>query len=297
MHFHDIKRAWTEIEDEILRSLINMNGPSDWSIIAESFPRRTAKQCRERWHNYLDPNINDKHSWTLEEDQKLIEVHNQYGNHWSKISKFFRGISDSSIRNRFKLMMRAAAKKAKKNNKMLCKISFEDLRNKQEESGTLPYFNKMHSSVVSDTSSLCDQFIVQEDDSAKDVFTHFINEVNATSRNKNMLNHNNATFAPRLISDSMQMGQSSGAHSSQIFPLATENVDRQNPYKTHLAQEPINPAQLVVEHVPMESEDCFQQSDLDYIYFGLELWDVNAENIDSGSRAVSASCDMDVGDA
>ena len=34
---------------------------------------RIGKQCRERWHNNLDPNINRK-AWTEDEDRAILEV-------------------------------------------------------------------------------------------------------------------------------------------------------------------------------------------------------------------------------
>ena len=39
---------------------------------------RTGKQCRERWHNQLDPAIK-KHHWSAEEDRILLEAHRQLG--------------------------------------------------------------------------------------------------------------------------------------------------------------------------------------------------------------------------
>jgi hypothetical protein len=35
---------------------------------------RSGKQCRERWHNQLDPNIK-KDGWTDEEDRVLMQAH------------------------------------------------------------------------------------------------------------------------------------------------------------------------------------------------------------------------------
>lgn len=44
-----------------------------WSDIAACIPGRVGKQCRERYHNHLDPNIN-KGPWTPEEDAILLKV-------------------------------------------------------------------------------------------------------------------------------------------------------------------------------------------------------------------------------
>ena len=56
------KNKWTPEEDKKLIELINENGPfkKKWTIIAEHFPNRTGKQCRERWLSNLDPSINKK---------------------------------------------------------------------------------------------------------------------------------------------------------------------------------------------------------------------------------------------
>lgn len=64
---------WTKEEDEKLKALVNQIGPKNWSSIAKHFPGRIGKQCRERWHNHLNPMIN-KEKWTDEEDRVLIKA-------------------------------------------------------------------------------------------------------------------------------------------------------------------------------------------------------------------------------
>ena len=59
------KRQWTEKEDKILIKAINEHGAKRWAFIAQFIPSRIGKQCRERWHNHLNPNIN-KTEWTPE---------------------------------------------------------------------------------------------------------------------------------------------------------------------------------------------------------------------------------------
>jgi myb proto-oncogene protein len=48
-------------------------GPKKWSVIAQELPGRIGKQCRERWHNHLNPDIR-RDDWTVEEDRQLLEV-------------------------------------------------------------------------------------------------------------------------------------------------------------------------------------------------------------------------------
>lgn len=49
-------------------------GARNWSAIAGCLPGRVGKQCRERWHNHLDPTIK-KEKWTKEEDETILRMH------------------------------------------------------------------------------------------------------------------------------------------------------------------------------------------------------------------------------
>jgi hypothetical protein len=53
-----VKGAWTAEEDSQLLQLVQVHGPQDWNLIAEHIPGRIGKQCRERWHNSLNPELN-----------------------------------------------------------------------------------------------------------------------------------------------------------------------------------------------------------------------------------------------
>ncbi|CAA7410572.1 unnamed protein product [Spirodela intermedia] len=93
-----IKGAWTKEEDKRIIELINNYGTKRWSIIAREMRGRIGKQCRERWHNHLNPEIK-KGPWTAEEEIMLIRAHQIYGNKWAEISKLLPGRSDNSIKN------------------------------------------------------------------------------------------------------------------------------------------------------------------------------------------------------
>ena len=68
---------WTKEEDEKQKNLVQVYGPKNWSLIAKHFEGRIGKQCRERWHNHLNPDIK-KDKWTEDEDNTLINAQKVY---------------------------------------------------------------------------------------------------------------------------------------------------------------------------------------------------------------------------
>ncbi|VAH59264.1 hypothetical protein VPH35_043797 [Triticum aestivum] len=93
-----IKGPWSKEEDDIIVEMVKKYGPKKWSTIAQALPGRIGKQCRERWHNHLNPGIN-KDAWTQEEEITLIHAHRMYGNKWAELTKFLPGRTDNSIKN------------------------------------------------------------------------------------------------------------------------------------------------------------------------------------------------------
>jgi hypothetical protein len=83
-----------------LTKLVTESGPRGWTKIAAKLPGRIGKQCRERWHNHLDPSI-DRSPFSAEEDAKIIGLVKQFGPKWAKISKELRGRTDNGIKNRW----------------------------------------------------------------------------------------------------------------------------------------------------------------------------------------------------
>lgn len=77
--------VWTNIEDEILKAAVSKYGLNQWARVSSLLARKTPKQCKARWAEWLDPGIR-KVEWSKEEDEKLLHLAKLMPTQWRTIA-------------------------------------------------------------------------------------------------------------------------------------------------------------------------------------------------------------------
>jgi hypothetical protein len=83
--------------------LVEKYGADNWEEITKALGTgRTKRQLRERWQNYLNPDLSPQYS--LEEDRHLEALFDQHGSQWAKIAGLLGNKSAISARNRYRTL-------------------------------------------------------------------------------------------------------------------------------------------------------------------------------------------------
>ena len=77
--------VWSNTEDEVLKAAVMKYGKNQWSRIASLLHKKSGKQCKARWYEWLDPSIK-KTEWSREEDEKLLHLAKLMPTQWRTIA-------------------------------------------------------------------------------------------------------------------------------------------------------------------------------------------------------------------
>ncbi|KAJ3554584.1 hypothetical protein NM688_g3033 [Phlebia brevispora] len=101
--------VWKNTEDEVLKAAIAKYGKNQWARISSLLVRKTPKQCKARWYEWLDPSIK-KTEWSKEEDEKLLHLAKLMPTQWRTIAPIVGRTATQCLERYQKLLDEAEAK-------------------------------------------------------------------------------------------------------------------------------------------------------------------------------------------
>jgi hypothetical protein len=117
------RSLFSPAEDELLARLVAHMGRDNWRQVASHLPGRNARQCRDRWENFLSPGVTNA-PWADDEEALLRGKVAELGNRWKLIATFFRARSDVNVKNHWQRMQRRLRKHQQKDDRQ--DNSFDD---------------------------------------------------------------------------------------------------------------------------------------------------------------------------
>ncbi|MDR1597840.1 MAG: hypothetical protein LBR89_02795 [Holosporales bacterium] len=88
---------FSEEEDTRLMGVVSHQGANNWHVVAAFMPGRNARQCRDRWKQYLSRETNTG-PLTPEECSLVWEKYLVLGNKWEQLAAFVKGRSVGAVK-------------------------------------------------------------------------------------------------------------------------------------------------------------------------------------------------------
>ncbi|KAL3756579.1 hypothetical protein ACHAWU_001782 [Discostella pseudostelligera] len=99
--------VWKNSEDEILKAAVMKYGKQQWARVASLLNRKSAKQCKARWNEWLDPSVR-KVEWSRAEDEKLLHLAKLMPAQWRTIGPLV-GRTAGQCQERYERLLDEAA--------------------------------------------------------------------------------------------------------------------------------------------------------------------------------------------
>ena len=103
--------VWKNSEDEVLKAAVQKYGKQQWARVASLLNRKTAKQAKARWYEWLDPAIR-KTEWSRQEEEKLLHLAKLLPAQWRTIGPLVGRTATQCQEHYERLLDRAAAEAA-----------------------------------------------------------------------------------------------------------------------------------------------------------------------------------------
>lgn len=105
------KTPFTPQEDDKLSKLVKFfvkKSAINWQYISQQMETRSARQCKDRWTNYLNQRINHT-EFTPDENHFILKKVNEIGKKWRKIAAQMKNRTDVSVKSQYRKLMRRNA--------------------------------------------------------------------------------------------------------------------------------------------------------------------------------------------
>lgn len=132
------RKRFSQDEDELLKHVVNDLHVKSWEEIAKHMPGRTARQCRDRFNNYLFKEISAT-NFTPEEDEIIIQKYHEFGPRWAAIARLLNKRSGNTVKNRwYKCLSKKVVANSNSN------ISNQGKMTKADSALRIPISNQSH---------------------------------------------------------------------------------------------------------------------------------------------------------
>ena len=164
---------FTVEEDEKLIKLVKRQGKYvNWKNVSIEMETRTPRQCRERYQNYLSPEINNS-PWTEAEDKQISQLVKTFGSKWNLIAKSINGRTGNSIRNRYQVLLRKQRKERKNEEKPLKKSPKKE-KMQQSNDNCLSEKDSLFDSIINEALGKTYDFFESDTFSSKNALADFL---------------------------------------------------------------------------------------------------------------------------
>lgn len=127
-------------------------GRNQWARISSLLVRKTPKQCKARWNEWLDPRIR-KTEWTRDEDERLLHLAKVFPSQWGTISDMIGRTAQMCLERYEQLLDKVAAVNAIEENAYTSKEGEEGVNN-----GDIPPNSKQPTTTTTTTTTATTTF-------------------------------------------------------------------------------------------------------------------------------------------